>query len=95
MKAGQELSKRRQDEGRAFKKATRRKQGWRERMLAERSICPSREFQFYSFFLEGNEDPLKQKNEMIRCIFLESVEIRENEAGAVRRPIGKENNMCT
>lgn len=32
---------------------------------------------------------------MIRCIFLESVEIRENETGAVRRPIGKENNMCT
>lgn len=91
MKAGQELSQRRKDEGRAFKKATRRKQVWRERMLAERSICPSREFQFYSFFLEGNEDPLKQKNEMI----LESVEIRENETGAVRRPIGKENNMCT
>lgn len=58
------------DEGKAFKKETRRKQGWRERMLAERSICPSREFQFYFFFLEGNEDPLKQKNEIIRCIFL-------------------------
>ena len=40
-----------------------------EKELAERSICPSREFQFYFFFLEGNEDPLKQKNEMTRCIF--------------------------
>lgn len=69
MKAGQELSKRRKDEGWAFKKETRRKQGRRERMLTERSICPSREFQFYFFFLEGNEDPFKQKNEMIRCIF--------------------------
>ena len=51
-------------------------------------------FNFTFFFLEGNEDPFKQKNEMIRCIFLERVEIRQYETGAVRRPIYKENNMC-
>lgn len=80
---------------RAFKKATRgskcgEKECWLRGQYVLQGSFNSTLFsrrQWGSF--EAGE------NEMIRCIFLESVEIRENETGAVRRPIGKENNMCT